>query len=173
MPRIDINAHTVASSKPENLWWLDTLTQLSNIAQISWAHIMIFGHGRMYIHSTDTHNPKNDLLPLVLFYYLAETVQRPVWFPSLDNYTNSWWGASFTFFFLLAFPLTWGGWGMCCLRTLYFKCFNLKRFKCTQNSNFVSFESHFSCKRLTALCHHHRYTVRGIFCPVSFDSGPL
>ena len=29
---------------------------------------------------------------------LAETVQRPVWFPSLDNYTNSGWGALYIIF---------------------------------------------------------------------------
>ena len=143
-PRIDINVHTVGSLRLENSWLLVTQTQLSNIAQISWAHIMIFGHGRMYIHSTDTHHPKMIYYDLLYFIFWQRR--------SKGRYSSLHWttiqildGALLSSSSLTCLsPSLEGDCKMCCLWALYFKSFIIKRFKCTQIQICVIWITHLS-----------------------------
>ena len=89
MPQIGINVLWVEYSKQENSWLKDTLTQWSNIVQTLWLHIMISKHGRMSMQNTDKKIlitgkvKKNEMKWWKSNFknHVAETVQRPVWFP--------------------------------------------------------------------------------------------
>ena len=96
---------------------------------------MTIGPGKKYIKNTEMIKRMNTyhilvLLVLPYYLYIGRDGPKAGMVPFIGQLYEFWMGCSLHHL-SRPHPLTRGGYGCCCLRTLYFKCFIIKRFKST------------------------------------------